>query len=103
MEIKGRQSSLGNISQMREIITPSGRLTRLREIPKFSIKLREAPAECGRVDSSASWRRVFLFKWRNWNKNSLIGILQIFASDPVVLKIYNLILKKKGERKKLAA
>ena len=51
-EIKGRQSSLGNISQMREIITPGGRLTRLREIPEFSIKLREAPAECGRVDSS---------------------------------------------------
>ena len=54
-EIKGRQSSLGNISQMREIITPGGRLTRLREIPEFSIKLREAPAECGRVDSSRTF------------------------------------------------
>ena len=52
-EIKGRQSSLGNISQMREIITPGGRRTRLREIPEFSIKLQEAPAECGKVDSSA--------------------------------------------------
>ena len=54
-EIKDRQSSLGNISQMWEIITPGGRRTRLREIPEFSIKLREAPAECGRVDSSVSW------------------------------------------------
>ena len=52
-EIKGRQSSLGNISQMQEIITPGGRWTLLREIQEFSIKLREAPTECGRVDSSA--------------------------------------------------
>ena len=51
-EIKGRQSSLGNISQMREIITPDGRRTRLPEFLEFSIKLREAPVECGRVDSS---------------------------------------------------
>ena len=58
-EIKGRQSSLGNISHMREIITPGGRRTRLREIPECSIKLREAPAECGRVDSSGS--RVVFF------------------------------------------
>ena len=26
----------------------------MRAIPEFSIKLREAPAECGRVDSSES-------------------------------------------------
>ena len=58
-EIKGRQSSVGNISQMWEIITPGRRLTRLREIPEFSIKLQEAPAKCGRVDSSGNNYTVF--------------------------------------------
>ena len=48
-EIKGMQSSVGNISQMREIITPGGRRTRLLEISEFSIKLREAHANAGEL------------------------------------------------------
>ena len=37
---------------MREIITPGGRRTWLREIAEFSTKLQEAPTEIGRVDTS---------------------------------------------------
>ena len=48
-EIKGRQSSLGNISQMREILTPGGRRTRLQEIAEFQQNCGGVPPKSGEL------------------------------------------------------
>ena len=47
-------SNISYISEIRKIITHGGIRTRLREIPEFSKKLREAPAKIGRLDTSVS-------------------------------------------------